>query len=256
MENRGRNESALLVALSDVCRDYDFVCYYHDKKTASIHPNSIGRSNAYKLQRCTIPSSVFAYNILDIFLSEPKIGLLNPTEPNHAYYSKTLGNEWSQNFENTLALHKKLGLRAPIDKNKEPVASYGSVFWFRTKALKLLFERGWEYEDFPEEPIKSDASLLHAIERIYPYVSQSAGYYPAYILSDRAAELEVLNLRESLRMVNKFAGKNGVIDTLGAMLSHFNYQLFLGAKARDIIEDSKHLSLAAFIKAKIRNFKK
>ena len=254
VENRGRNESALLVGLADVCRDYDFVCYCHDKKTAGIRPNSIGRSNSYKLQQCTLPSSMFADNVIGLFLEEPRIGLLVPTEPNHAFYSKTPGNEWADDFENTRALHKELGLSSPIDEGKYPVTSYGSVLWFRTAALGPLFGRGWKYGDFPEEPVGDDASLLHAIERIYPYVCQSAGYIPAYLLSDRAAGLEILNLRESLRMVNKFAKRNGgVVDTLGALLSHFDYELFKGKRAQDTVEESKHMSTGAFIKAKARS---
>ncbi|MCL2110654.1 MAG: rhamnan synthesis F family protein [Clostridiales bacterium] len=252
VENRGRNESAMLVGLADIAKSYDFICYYHDKKTDLIEPASIGRSNAYKLQLCTLPSHVFALNTIDIFLKNPLLGFLTPTEPNHAYYSKTPGNEWASDFENTLRLHGELGLTAPIAEDRYPVASYGSVFWFRCAALKRLFEKGWRYEDFPEEPVSQDESLLHAIERIYPYVCQSEGYIPAYLMSDRAAELEILNLRESLRQVNLFAKKNGVVETLGALLSHFDYQLFRGQKALEKIDGAGDLSAGAFLKAKVK----
>ena len=67
-----------------------------------------------------------------------------------------------------------------IDMNieKEPVAPLGSMFWVRTKALRVLFDHDWQYEEFPPEPIETDATVLHAIERIYPFCAQHEGYYP------------------------------------------------------------------------------
>lgn len=53
----------------------------------------------------------------------------------------------------------------PIDEKKEPIAPLGTMFWFRPRAMKLLFDRDWEYEDFPPEPNAIDGTLLHAIEK-------------------------------------------------------------------------------------------
>ena len=71
----------------------------------------------------------------------------------------------------------------PISGEKAPIAPFGSVFWFRVKALEPLFARGWQHEDFPEEPMPQDGTISHAIERIYPFVAQSEGYYPAVVMS-------------------------------------------------------------------------
>lgn len=64
-----------------------------------------------------------------------------------------------------------------------PIAPFGSVFWFRVKALAPLFDHGWKHEDFPPEPLPQDGTISHAIERIYPFVAQGAGYYPAQAMS-------------------------------------------------------------------------
>ena len=64
---------------------------------------------------------------------------------------------------------------------------YGSVFWFRPKALEPLFAHGWQHSDFPPEPLPQDGTISHAIERIYPFVAQSAGYYPAVVMSKNYA---------------------------------------------------------------------
>lgn len=78
---------------------------------------------------------------------------------------------------------KDLGIDAPVSGEKSPIAPYGSVFWFRPKALAPLFDHGWQHSDFPPEPLPQDGTISHAIERIYPFVAQSAGYYPAVVMS-------------------------------------------------------------------------
>ncbi len=35
----------------------------------------------------------------------------------------------------------------------------------------------------PPEPLPQDGTISHAIERIYPFVAQSAGYPPAVVMS-------------------------------------------------------------------------
>ena len=48
----------------------------------------------------------------------------------------------------------------PIDEKKEPIAPLGTMFWFRPRAMKLLFDRDWEYEDFPPEPNAIDGTFI------------------------------------------------------------------------------------------------
>jgi len=87
----------------------------------------------------------------------------------------------------------------PMKEGAPPATSFGGAFWFRPAALKKLFEYPWEYEDFPEEPLSIDGTLLHAIERVYPFVAQDAGFYPAFALTDRYASLEITNMRDVLQ---------------------------------------------------------
>ena len=52
----------------------------------------------------------------------------------------------------------------------------GNMFWARTAALKPLFELNLKYEDYPEESLPSDGTILHALERITPFVVEKEGY--------------------------------------------------------------------------------
>jgi lipopolysaccharide biosynthesis protein len=50
------------------------------------------------------------------------------------------------------------------------------MFWARTKALMPLFDLKLGWDDYPEEPVPIDGTLLHAIERLLPFAARHAGY--------------------------------------------------------------------------------
>lgn len=202
IENRGRDVSALLVGAKDIQDKYDLICFFHDKKTNQVSPYTSGKSFAYKVSECALGSQEYVKNVIDTFEKNPKLGLATNTPPNHADFLNTLSWEWGSNFERTEELAKQLALNVPMSEEHPPVAPLGTVFWYRTAAMKKLFQRDWNYEDFPPEPNEIDGTLLHAIERIYPYVVQDEGYYPAYIMPDYIAAMEINNLSFYVRMYN------------------------------------------------------
>ena len=69
----------------------------------------------------------------------------------------------------------KWELRLPLPKTtfNFPV---GNMFWARTTALKPLFDLGLAWDDYPSEPVPYDGSLLHALERILPFVTENTGF--------------------------------------------------------------------------------
>jgi lipopolysaccharide biosynthesis protein len=85
---------------------------------------------------------------------------------------------WGKNLPYAVSLAQRLGVSEPLPRNtfNFPV---GSMFWARTAALRPLFELGLSWDDYPEEPVPYDGSLLHAIERILPFVAESAGFRSA-----------------------------------------------------------------------------
>ncbi|MDR0851644.1 MAG: rhamnan synthesis F family protein [Clostridiales Family XIII bacterium] len=200
-ENRGRSESALLVALADVPAQYDLLCFWKEKKSNQSGLD-IAWSWSYKINENLLPNKTYVDNVIATFEKDRRLGILAAPPPNHGIFYSIMGNEWTVNFNNVEALHKRLGLRSPISYFISPICPFGGAFWFRGDALKELFDYGWQYEDFPEEPLDSDGTILHSIERIYPYAAQSAGYYPAYVMSDDYAELEYSNLSHYVRSSN------------------------------------------------------
>ncbi|MEI2283285.1 rhamnan synthesis F family protein [Paenibacillus polysaccharolyticus] len=203
IKNRGRDVSSLLVGVRQYLMNYDYVCFAHDKKTKQLHPYVKGESFSYKCFENTLKNSHFVNNIIETFNENPRLGILSPPPPNHADFYFTIGNEWSINLDNTKKLSEKLNLTVDMVGHKEPISPLGTMFWFRPQAMKTLLEYEWKYEDFPEEPNNVDGTMLHAIERIYPYISQQEGYFPAWVMADTFARIETTNLYYMLRQINR-----------------------------------------------------
>ena len=184
VENRGRDVAAFLCDLAPQIREYDYACFMHDKKAIQTKPGSVGASFGYVCNENICKNADYVLNVLTEFEKDPYLGLLCPPFPTHGvYFMNMCSNGWGPNFDNTKALMKKLGIDRPISGEKMPIAPFGSVFWFRVKALAPLFDHGWKHEDFLPEPLPQDGTISHAIERIYPFVAQGAGYYPAQAMS-------------------------------------------------------------------------
>lgn len=201
--NRGRDVSALLVAACPVVLSgkYDVIGFAHDKKSSQNqengHHGTESQGFAYKLMENTLGSEAYVKNILTLFAENPRLGQVTPPPPYHAlYFAHTIPHDWGANYEITKELlEDRLVIHVPLSPTKPTASAIGSCYWFRVEALKPLFEYGWKYEDFlPEGQMGEDGTISHAIERANGYICQSRGYYPAWVLSDRYARIEVDSL--------------------------------------------------------------
>lgn len=164
----------------------------HDKK-------GIGARGSYECvgsafsETCfdnTAITSDYVNNVIELFDTDPHLGIASPPPPTHAAYFRFADGDWGENYEMVCDLVKKYGFNVPIAQNKPPVAPLGTVFWFRAKAMKKLAKINWKYSDFPTEPAPPDGSIMNAIERLYSIAVQDAGYYPATIMNRQYAASE------------------------------------------------------------------
>ena len=255
VKNRGRDVSALLVAACDVVLNggYEVIGFAHDKKSSQNQENGHNGTETqgftYKLMENTLGSREFVNNILTLFTDNPRLGLLCPPPPYHAlYFAHTLPVEWGPNFENTKKLiEDTLGLHVPMDPAKPTMSAMGSCYWFRVDALKPLFEHGWQYEDFlPEGQMGADGSISHAIERANGYVAQSQGYYPAWVLSDRYARIEVDSLFYTTNTLISAAGMARRGETILANALSISDATSRRGRLRRHIRRRTHLILKGF----------
>lgn len=210
-QNRGREISAHLIELKPYYDQYDYICFAHDKKARHIKPYSVGESFSYHCFENILHNRTYVNNIITTFERNPRLGMLVPPVPLHSYYSQVVGNEWQANFENTKALVERLILNVPMQANKAPIAPLGGIYWYRPASLKPLFDANFSYDDFAPEPeVMVDGSLMHAIERVYPFVAQSQGYYSAWVINDQFQKIELTNFDVMMGDFNRlFCNKFG-----------------------------------------------
>lgn len=212
--NRGRDVGAVLVAVNPKILEYDYVCFAHDKKVTQLNPECKGAAWSYQCFESVLKNKNHVKNIISVFEENPRLGLLTPAPPIHAEYFPTMGNEWADNFKNTKKLAEELDIHVPMSKDLPPISALGCFFWYRPKAMKKLYDRNFSFDDFPKEPMKmTDGSILHAIERLYSFAVQDAGYYPAWCFSDNVASMEVTNLYYMLREMNMAVMGGGLAGT-------------------------------------------
>jgi rhamnosyltransferase len=180
-ENRGRDLSALLIEGRRLFDEYEYICFVHDKQTSgAADADIVGDEFNHLIFENMLGSTPYIEQVLNLFEENPFLGLLSPPEVLHGGYFSIIGNEWTNNYENTVQLADTLKIDAPIEI-KQPPYALSTTFWCRTKALKKLISYQWKYNDFPDEPLEMDGTLNHAIERILMYVAQDAGYYTGIV---------------------------------------------------------------------------
>lgn len=199
-ENRGRDISALLVSFGKKIYEYEYMCFIHDKRVKSERLKQDILFWNENLWGNMIGSDEHIKNILFIFENNPNIGLLVPPKPGGKNIKFDFQGSWCSNYNNTVQLAEQLGLDCQIDCEISPVA-LGSVFWCRTRAMYKLFEKEWTYEDFMPEPLPDDGTISHAIERIFPFVAQDAGFDTGIVMNEYYAVKYQHNLIRDMRAV-------------------------------------------------------
>jgi hypothetical protein len=166
--NAGRDIGPMLSEFSKELQDYDVIGHFHVKK-------SLDYENRYLIENWI---NFLSENMLggkkpmiDVILhameQDPVLGLVYPDDPH------VIG--WMGNRDHAVTLMHRMKLKTDLPERfiNFPV---GTMFWARPQALKPLFDLNLDWSDYPEEPIPPDGTMLHAIERILPMISEQSGY--------------------------------------------------------------------------------
>jgi GT2 family glycosyltransferase len=162
MENRGRDIAPKIVGFRDVYDEYTFVLHLHSK------------TSSHTWLRFTLDSLVGSHDavarVFRAFNLHRDLGIIAP--PLFPRISRFM--TWGCNFELCQSLARRLGVS--ITRQSALDFPAGSMFWARSAALRPLVDLDLKFEDFVEEPSKTDGTLAHAIERLYFYACEVAGF--------------------------------------------------------------------------------
>jgi lipopolysaccharide biosynthesis protein len=165
--NRGRDIGAFLELKDRLSTGYDIIGHIHGKRSPLEGDRQMGeRWRVFlwdNLSCCHAPMIDF---ILARFARDETLGIVFPEDPNLV--------SWGENREIAERLMARMGLPALLPTHFDfPV---GTMFWARPRALKPLFDLALTWNDYPPEPVPYDGTILHAIERLLPFVVRSGGY--------------------------------------------------------------------------------
>ena len=194
--NIGVAMSTLWVTYADVIAsgEYEYICYIHDKKSPYSDYEIVGQQFAERCFENLVGTKNVIENVINLFENNPKLGILGPPEPYHGAYYTVFADSWMANYQNAVKVAKELGLSVDIRAEIPPAAPLGDMFWFRADALKKIPEMNFKYEDF-DVKYAPDGTKLHAIERLYGYIAQDAGYYYAEVINSDEARSDLVNFR-------------------------------------------------------------
>ena len=165
--NRGRDLGPFLTGFRESLLNYEIVGHFHTKGSKHAPPDFVKRWNAFLSGNLIGRRGQMMDTILDRMAADPSIGIVYPDDP--------MIWGWYENYSMGKTLLEKLGLAIPQESTFFNYPA-GSMFWGRTAALKPLFNLRLRWEDYPEEPISQDATILHSIERLFGIIPEQTGY--------------------------------------------------------------------------------
>ncbi len=165
--NRGRDIGPFLTAFGTIfAANYDVVGHLHTKKTADIKSGEMAKEwHTFLLENLLGGRNKMADIIIKRFASDPSVGIIFPDDPN------VVG--WDGNKPYAETIGQQLGLDHFPENIMFPI---GTMFWAKVDALSPLFDLSLDWQDYPSEPIPYDGSILHALERLLPFVISKRGF--------------------------------------------------------------------------------
>ncbi|MDC8833017.1 rhamnan synthesis F family protein [Alteromonas gilva] len=173
VENKGRDIAPWLMVASKLLKHCTVVLKLHTKSTP--HASKL---SGWRLQLLwhLLESPQSIEKILSDFAENPRLGLVIPAYHPHIFPHINWGKNKALSEE--IANIFNIPVDTTISVNAFPA---GSMFWYRPAALAPIIEHTWQLKDFPDERGQIDGTLMHAIERLIPYICHNQHYVHEFI---------------------------------------------------------------------------
>ncbi len=167
--NRGRDIAPMFVEFGKECMKHDYVLHIHSKK--SPYGSQVAGWFDYSMQHL-LDSKLYVDSIFQQFIDDKELGIVYPP----AFPGIATHMAWGDMLDPAKKLLDRLNVPKDVLKRFPLDFPSGSMFWFRSKALKPLFDAKMDWKDFPDEEGQKDETLAHVIERLFFYVADHKGY--------------------------------------------------------------------------------
>lgn len=167
VENRGRDLAPFLTDFAPkILQQYEIIGHFHTKKSLILGNSIISKKWIQFLLENLLGGKLPMVDLIMTQLAQnPSLGLVFPNDP-HV-------NGWDDNFVSAQKILQRLKITHFYREFNFPI---GNMFWARTAAIQSLLNLKLTRADYPKEPLPNDGSLLHALERITPFVVEKEGY--------------------------------------------------------------------------------
>lgn len=208
--NKGRDIAPLIIQFGKRLLKYDYIAHIHSKK--SIHNNKL---NTWldEIMGTLFGSEQNIKNIITLLSSGIKF-----VYPENKYENVMYHNcGWSGNYR---VAEKVLGKYTKLNISDFEYVDFpqGFMFWSKRDALNDFLSLPLEYKSFESEPIGSDGTLAHALERL-PFVLsnnlEGSNYKVTNSLENSQIILDVLDDYLQIEFIKKllmFALQNNKIS--------------------------------------------
>jgi hypothetical protein len=164
--NVGRDIAPLLKIFRNLKGAYDVIGHLHGKKSPQFAPEVGARWREFALRHLLGDTHPMADIILQRFADDPKLGVVFPEDPHL--------NDWDNNRPTSEAVANRMRIDLPLPRFFDfPI---GAMFWARPQALQPMFDLNLSEQDFPAEPLPTDGTIVHALERLVTFSAEKAGY--------------------------------------------------------------------------------
>ena len=174
-KNIGRDIYPFLTQMKSHFKQYKYICHLHTKK--SMHKQLLGLKWSEYIYNNLIGNREIISDIIYDFEHYKKIGIIFP-EP---YYEIIKDVYYFDNSNFALHLQNKKLMNDILKKifhkyivGEKLIFPVGNMFWARIKAIYQIFNIRLQY---PNELNQTNATIMHAIERLWVYLVKLNGYY-------------------------------------------------------------------------------
>ena len=159
-QNRGRDIAPMITTFGKDLLKYDYFCHIHTKKSLHTQAHAVWAKIIYDhlfgdkdwMRR------IFALLKNGAALVYPRDFLMMKEEP----------SGWGSNIEFAQQILDRYGKKIDLEKEFSVIEfPQGSMFWANVSAMKEMLSLDLEYEDFPAEPLGTDGSIAHGLERLF-----------------------------------------------------------------------------------------